>query len=113
MADDEDHGDLRDAVDAAGAEVPGYLLLPIAERTYAMSPTDLAKPGEARCHSKGRVVGMMSNGVAAVPVQREIRCDRRPGHDGPHVLFIGDAGNSGLSYVYEWDREEPPGGSPG
>ena len=105
--DDDELRDLRDAIDGAAVEVPGYLLLPIAERTFSLTPTDLAKPGEPRCHSKGRVVGMMSNGVAAVPVQREIRCDRRPDHGGPHVLFIGDAGSSGLSYIYEWaERQE-------
>jgi hypothetical protein len=99
---DDGLGELRDAVDAAAAEVPEYLRLPIAERTFQLTPPDLAAPRGLRCTSRGRVVGMMSDGVAAVPLQREIRCDLRPGHEGSHLLFIGTAGDSGLSYIYEW-----------
>lgn len=102
---DDGLGELRDAVEAAAGEVPDYLRLPIAERTYRMTPPDLAAPRALRCTSRGRVIGFMSDGVAAVPLQREIRCDLRPDHEGLHVLLIGTAGDSGISYVYEWSTE--------
>jgi hypothetical protein len=98
---------LSDRVEDAIEATPDYLLFPVATRTVMMTPDDLATPGQSRCSAKGRLVGSISNGVALVPVQRDLRCGRRPGHDGPHLLFIAPAAGAELSWFYEWSDASP------
>jgi hypothetical protein len=38
-----------------------------------------------------------------VPVQRDLRCGRRPEHPGSHLLFISAAAGAELSWFYEWN----------
>jgi hypothetical protein len=42
-----------------------------------------------------------------VPVQRDLRCGRRPDHDGAHLLFISAASGPELSWFYEWSDTAP------
>ena len=86
-------------------ETPDYLLFPVAARTVMMTPDDLVEPGEARCAARGRLVGSISNGVAMVPVQRDLRCGRRPHHLGVHLLFISAAAGTELSWFYAWSDD--------
>lgn len=107
MSGDDVTGQFRDQVEDAAAGTPAYLLFPIARRTVMMTPDDLAMPGQQRCSSKGRLVGSISNGVAMVPVQRDLRCERRPQHLGSHLLLIARAGGPELSWFYEWSDSSP------
>ncbi|HEY5272658.1 MAG TPA: hypothetical protein VIJ34_05425, partial [Acidimicrobiales bacterium] len=59
------------------------------------------------CESRGRLVGSISNGVAMVPVQRDLRCGRLRDHPGAHLLFIAAAGGAELSWFYEWSDTRP------
>jgi hypothetical protein len=102
MTDDGDPQRFSDRVDEVLGVTPAYLLFPVASRTMMMTPDDLAQPGQPRCGSRGRLVGSISNGVAMVPVQRDLRCGRRLEHPGPHLLFISAAGAE-LSWFYEWN----------
>jgi hypothetical protein len=106
MSDDADPQQFRDRVEEAVESTPAYLLFPVATRTVMMTPDDLAEPGQPRCASRGRLVGSISNGVAMVPVQRDLRCGRRPEHPGAHLLFISAAAGAELSWFYEWHDEE-------
>jgi hypothetical protein len=102
MTEDGEPDQLKDRVEDALEATPDYLLFPVAERTVMMTPDDLVGPGQVRCASKGRLVGAISNGVAMVPVQRDLRCGRRPNHTGAHLLFISAAAGPELSWFYEW-----------
>jgi hypothetical protein len=103
MTDDVNPQQFRDRVDEALESTPAYLLFPVATRTVMMTPDDLARPGQPRCASMGRLVGSISNGVAMVPVQRDLRCGRSPAHPGAHLLFISAASGAELSWFYEWN----------
>jgi len=103
MTDDGDSQQFRDRVDEALEATPAYLLFPVATPTVMMTPDDLAQPGQPRCDSRGRLVGSISNGIAMVPVQRDLRCGRRPEHPGAHLLFISAAAGAELSWFYEWN----------
>jgi hypothetical protein len=103
VSDDRDPEQFKDRVDGAIEATPAYLLYPVAARTVMMTPDDLAEPGQPRCDSRGRLVGSISNGMAMVPVQRDLRCGRRPGHPGSHLLFISEAAGAELSWFYEWN----------
>jgi hypothetical protein len=105
MTDEGDPQQFRDRVDDALEATPAYLLFPVAARTVMVTPDDLAQPGQARCTSRGRLVGSISNGAAMVPVQRDLRCGRRPDHLGTHLLFISPAAGAELSWFYEWNDE--------
>ncbi len=102
MIGDEEPQEFRDRVEEALEATPDYLMYPLAVRTVMMTPDDLVESGQPRCAAKGRLVGSISNGVAMVPVQRDLRCGRRPGHEGPHLLFISAAAGAELSWFYEW-----------
>jgi hypothetical protein len=103
MSSDGDSQQFRERVDEALVATPAYLLFPVASRAVMMTPDDLSQPGQPRCDSRGRLVGSISNGVAMVPVQRDLRCGRRPDHPGAHLLFISAAGGAELSWFYEWN----------
>lgn len=105
MGDAEGSEQFRERVDDDAAPPPAYLTYPIAARVLLMTPEDLAERGHSACPSKGRLVGSISNGVALIPVQRDLRCSRRPGHDGEHLLFIANAGSPELSWCYSWRDE--------
>ena len=107
MSGDDASEQFRDSVEDATSATPEYLLFPIAVRTVMMTPDDLVEPGQPRCASKGRLVGSISNGVALVPVQRDLRCGRRPDHDGAHLLLISPAAGRELSWFYEWADPSP------
>jgi hypothetical protein len=99
--------EFKDRVDDAAAPPPAYLTFPLAERALLLTPDDLAEKGHASCPSKGRLVGSISNGVALIPVQRDLRCGRTPGHDGDHLLLISNAGSPELSWFYSWSEASP------
>jgi hypothetical protein len=101
----EEPRQFKDRVEEALEATPDYLLFPVATRTVMMTPDDLVEPGQPRCASKGRLVGSISNGVAMVPVQRDLRCGRRPNHLGAHLLFISAAAGAELSWFYEWSDD--------
>lgn len=105
VSNDEGMEQFRARVDDDVEVPPAYLTYPIAERALLMTPDDLAAKGHSACPSKGRLVGSISNGVALIPVQRDLRCSRRPGHDGAHLLFIANAGSPELSWFYSWNDE--------
>jgi len=107
MADGGEAEQFKDRVDEALEATPDYLLYPVAARTVMMTPDDLAQPGQSRCESRGRLVGSISNGVAMVPVQRDLRCGRLRDHPGAHLLFIAAAGGAELSWFYEWSDTRP------
>ena len=102
MSNGDGFEDFKERVEDGAAPPPEYLTFPLAERTLLVTPDDLAEKGHASCPSKGRLVGSISNGIAFIPVQRDLRCSRVPGHEGPHLLFISNAGSPELSWFYSW-----------
>jgi hypothetical protein len=107
VSGEEEPGQLGDRVEDALGPTPEYLLFPVATRTVMMTPDDLVGSGQPRCASKGRLLGSISNGVSMVPVQRDLRCARRPGHEGAHLQFISAATGPEMSWVYEWSDAQP------
>ena len=102
MSGDDGLEQLKARVDDGARQPPEYLTFPLAERALLLTPEDLAEKGHASCPSKGRLVGSISNGIAFIPVQRDLRCGRVPGHDGVHLQFISNAGSPELSWFYSW-----------
>lgn len=107
MSGDDGLEQLKARVDDGAPPPPEYLTFPLAERALLLTPDDLAEKGHASCPSKGRLVGSISNGIAFIPVQRDLRCGRAPGHDGAHLLLISNAGSPELSWFYSWSDGGP------
>ena len=105
MAAAEDFDQFQERLDADVQPPPAYLTYPVAERELLLTPDDLAQKADAACPAKGRLVGSISNGVALIPVQRDLRCGRVPGHSGAHLLWVADAGSSELAWFYSWTDE--------
>lgn len=107
MSADDGLDQFKDRVEDGAEPPPAYLTFPVAERALLLTPDDLAEKGHATCPSKGRLVGSISNGVAFIPVQRDLRCGRLPGHEGAHLLLISNAGSPELSWFYSWADDIP------
>lgn len=106
MGNDDAAEQFKERVEDGAAPPPEYLTFPLAERVLLLTPDDLAEKGHVTCSSKGRLVGSISNGVAFIPVQRDLRCGRQPGHAGAHLLLISHAGSPELSWFYTWSDSE-------
>lgn len=107
MSADDGLDQFKDRAEDGAEPPPAYLTFPVAERALLLTPDDLAEKGHATCPSKGRLVGSISNGVAFIPVQRDLRCGRLPGHEGAHLSLISNAGSPELSWFYSWADDIP------